>query len=446
MQLTARVAGQMSRAGLEAEDVVGVAVSGGSDSTALLMLLGQALPRMSLHVLHVDHRLREDSSHDAQRVRELCEHLALPCHVLQGRLSESKRMSPQERARELRYRLLDRAAAQLGCSAVATGHTADDQAETVLARLLRGCGTKGAAGIPRRRGLYVRPLLDCTRHELREWLSGRGVGWVDDPTNDVLRYERTWIRREVLPAMEARRPGAARALARHAGLAALDEDYIQSAAAAVYAGTARSPGGLLLSNDQLAGHPAVASRVVRMALTASGADAGGARVDEVLSLRDRRTGVVRAGAADVWRVGSGLAFVQAGAVSPVPAALPDNGQSDVPGWGLRVRVGRGPLPVEGWAWTCNLDDVRGGLTLRSRRPGERVPTRAGTRKVQDVLVDARIPRGLRDSAAVLAVGDSAVAVVGLTAPPQSGDVVVQANLLGSPLDAPAWLASPAPGP
>ena len=195
-------------------DHVLVACSGGGDSVALTRLLARLAPELgvSLAIASVDHGLRPEAAEEVAEVGRLAEALSLPFHPLRVRV-EPAGEGLQAAARRARYAALHRCAAERGAGKLAVGHTLEDQAETVLARLLRGAGLAGAAGIhPAREDGVVRPLIDCRRAELRAWLRARGVGWRDDPSNADPRFERVRIR-ALGPALEAIDPRALEHLA-----------------------------------------------------------------------------------------------------------------------------------------------------------------------------------------------------------------------------------------
>lgn len=402
--------------GVRPEDRLGVATSGGADSTALLHLLASA--RGDLHVLHVDHGLREDSPADAEFVERLADDLGLRCTVLRPRVDVRRGDSIEAVARRARYEALDAAADRLGLTWVATGHTRDDQAETALLGVLRG---RGAAGIAQVRGIFVRPLLDVSRADLRAWLTERGLAWREDPTNADVRFERNWVRHELMPALARRRPGVANAIARLAGRARADEQVLDALASEVFARASIDERGVLLPNDELAFVPrAIATRVVRKALWSLGADPSADVVSRIVPSDLRRR--VRCGDVVVQRVPEGIAFVADAAPAPEPLVL-DDGAVESASWGIRVRLG--PLSQEPWRWRTALP--AGRVAIRARVPGDRVQTAGGTRKVQDVLVDAKVPRPLRDLVPVVAVDDEPVAVVGLSSWPDEGTRVLDAE-------------------
>lgn len=178
---------------------IGVAVSGGSDSTALLLLLAGLARQVGLRVVAatVDHGLRAASADEAGQVADLCARLGVE-HAILTWTGWDQQGNLQDAARKARYDLLGQWARARGCDQVWLGHTADDQAETFLMRLARGSGVDGLAAMPEhseRDGLqWVRPLLGVSRAVLREYLHAQGQGWIDDPSNADPRFERIRFR------------------------------------------------------------------------------------------------------------------------------------------------------------------------------------------------------------------------------------------------------------
>ena len=206
-----------------------VALSGGSDSVALLALLHEAFATLGcrLFAAHVHHHLRGlDADADAAFCTELCRTLGVPLTVVHLDPSPPRGTSPEAWWRAERYRLLDAARESAGCAATATAHTLDDQAETVLLKLLRGAGPRGAAAIRRRRLTVVRPVLDLRRAELRDWLQSRGVTWREDATNLAGDRPRAWLRRHVVPLLETAYPRVLEQLGAFAQALAEDEAFM----------------------------------------------------------------------------------------------------------------------------------------------------------------------------------------------------------------------------
>jgi len=217
-----------------------LAVSGGPDSTALLVgadqLVKQGIRGWQLTVAHLDHALRETSEADASDVADRAASLGLPFRqerVDIAALARAERRSLEDAGRQARYRFLENVAAGAGAGAlIATAHTADDVAETILLRIARGSGLRGLRGIPPRRGRVIRPLLGERRASLRAALDSAGINYLDDPTNsDPAAADRNRIRAEVLPALEQLNPRAVEAILRLGGLAADDDDALDAMAA-----------------------------------------------------------------------------------------------------------------------------------------------------------------------------------------------------------------------
>jgi tRNA(Ile)-lysidine synthase len=216
-------------------------VSGGADSTALLCgaarLVADGARNWQLTIAHLDHGLRDGSSADVEHVSAAVASLGLPfrrTRVDVAALSRAEGRSLEDAGRQARYRFLEEVAAGLGPDAlIATAHTMDDLAETVLLRIARGSGLRGLRGIPVRRGRVVRPLLGERRARLTALLDGAGVNYLHDETNDdPAAADRNRIRLEVLPPLERINPHAVAAVARLATLAADDDQALDAVAAA----------------------------------------------------------------------------------------------------------------------------------------------------------------------------------------------------------------------
>ena len=187
-------------------DRVIAAVSGGADSMALLQFLLEYKDALGVGVeaVHVDHRMRADSARDAAFVAKFCQKNGVPLHAFAAAAPPAR--PSEEWCRELRYGFFETLAAP-GVK-IATAHTLSDQAETLLLRLARGAGVRGAAGIPAVRGCFVRPMLEVTKAEAEDFCRRRGLAWVTDESNFSDDYARNRLRRHAMPAIEAACPGA----------------------------------------------------------------------------------------------------------------------------------------------------------------------------------------------------------------------------------------------
>ena len=247
-----------------------LAVSGGPDSMALLTG-ASAVARergWNLHVGHLDHALRPDSAADAAFVADAATALGLPVTVRReavADLAAAEHRSPEDAGRLARYRFLEELAVGLGPVAlIATAHTADDAAETVLLRLARGGGLRGLRGIPARRGRVVRPLLTERRATLRAALDAAGIAYRVDPTNADPSYaQRNRVRAELLPALERLNPRAVEALLRFGRLAAEDDDLLDALARAELTRRRAVDGSIDWHGPP---HRALGRRVLRLAI------------------------------------------------------------------------------------------------------------------------------------------------------------------------------------
>ena len=214
-----------------------VALSGGSDSVALTFVLHDLAANGEFSVVglaHFNHHLRPTADRDEQFCRALAARIGLPIVVGGAEVREyaaSERLGIEEAARRARYAFLHRSAADMGADRIALGHTRDDQAETFLLKLIRGAGLTGLGGIYPRRDALVRPLLDVSRTELREYLGMRGESWVEDETNTALTNSRSRVRHRVIPELDAAYGGPTTAsIARAAGLAREDGGWLSELA------------------------------------------------------------------------------------------------------------------------------------------------------------------------------------------------------------------------
>jgi len=278
-----------------------VAVSGGGDSVALLHLLARLSPkrRPELVVAHLDHGLRRGSSADARFVARLAARMDLPCIALRAdvRAERRKDESLEEAARRVRRAFLVETALATGATRIATGHTLDDQAETILMRLARGAGpTALAAMAAAGPGPFVKPLLGFERKALRAWLAKRRLAFREDPSNADLAFDRNRVRRLVIPVLaEALNPAAARHLVEAAARLREDAAYLDALARAAFeTASARRGSALVIDAGPLAALPRpIAGRLARIALDEAGCDprrVSAKHVDALLALASATPG------------------------------------------------------------------------------------------------------------------------------------------------------------
>ena len=435
-------------------DAVLVGVSGGPDSVALLQLLREVGPslRLSLEVAHVDHGIRgRQGRDDCEFVRGMAARLSLPFHLARLDLGEAAdERGPgnfEARARERRYRFFAQVASERRMGKVAVGHNRDDQVETMLMWLLRGCGPEGLQGMPAARPLarspedagpavLIRPLLDVSREEILAFLESRGLDHREDPTNRDPRYLRNWLRGAVLPELRSRSDGALeRRLARLGGMLRSDHALLERQAAAAYPGVA--PGGALDRAGFLALDPEFRLRMARFWLRRELGTLrriGFAHVDAVTKLvsGDRPHGRVSLpGGWTAVRQYDAVRLIRrteaprrsvphaedSHAADSRPAdysyPLPLEGELTVPEAGVRVtawRSRRRELPEDPFEAVFDLSGLgrpEGRLHLRNPRPGDRFRPlgMAGRKKLKDLFIDRKAPRSRRRTAPLLVVGD-----------------------------------------
>lgn len=270
-------------------DTVLVGVSGGPDSMALLYLLMDIKDEygITLKIAHLNHGFRKEAAEEAEFVRERAVSLGLEAVIRfidVPSIKEREGLSSQEAAREARYAFFKESAGETGANKVALAHTSDDQAETVLIRLLRGSGPLGLSGIPpvreiKRQGsgvgslepLIIRPLIDCSRKEIEGYLSEKGIPFVTDSSNLKMDYMRNRVRMELIPFLEGYNPNIKETLVRTAELVHQDNQFLEMEGERAYEG-ARSKGEGARDTTTLDFkatkelHPAILSRVVRKAI------------------------------------------------------------------------------------------------------------------------------------------------------------------------------------
>jgi tRNA(Ile)-lysidine synthase len=383
-----------------------LAYSGGLDSSALLHLLLDIKKNWNLEIVlaHFNHRLRRHAGRDELFCRETARRLEIPIFVGSADVraaARSRGLSLEEAAREARYDFLGATADQVGAARIATGHTLNDQAETLLIRLLQGAGRRGLAGIhPRVEGRVIRPLLEVERQDLEEFLRERGGDYVLDETNLDRRFFRNRIRLDLLPLLvEEYNPEVVRLLARTADVLREEDgvlDKLAEAKAEKVFVSGRRPAGL--EARALARLPrGLARRLIRRFIQEEKGDLRNISfddVEDVLSLREFKE--KRLGRDVVFRREGGLIFRRPNA-QPLPSfSYRWDGQKPLrigfagPTFqARRVRPGSGGAIIfnDNRRVFLDLDKITLPLEVRTRRPGDRYrPLGApGSRKLKEVL-------------------------------------------------------------
>lgn len=409
-----------------------VALSGGSDSTALLCLLTDLLPALGAEVagvVHVHHQLRPTADRDAAFAEALARRLGHAVEVVRvdvaGRAAVEG-LSPEDAARRERYEALRAAASRFGATAIATGHTRDDQVETLLMKLARGAGLTGAGGVYPRHGDLVRPLLEASRAELRAELVARGESWVDDESNEDRAILRNRVRHAAVPVLaEVFGEGALDAMAASASLAQEDGQWLDALAAQAAASLLKDTAvGVALDRAGVAAlDPPLARRVLLLAMRRH-APAERIRAAHVEEAREVLAGLRRAAESPAgrWELSGANVVLLTNGPAACPefrAALPVPGSVTWPAGGVvsaQVAGFPGSATPAGDAAGSLETRVRlaEGLQVRTRQPGDVIRLRSGRKKLQDLFVDAKVPRWERDARPVVAdSSDTVVWVPGL---------------------------------
>ncbi len=413
---------------LPAGALVLCAVSGGADSMCLLHRLYCMAPEwgFSLACAHFNHNLRgSESLRDEEFVRSWCREHSVPFFNGSADVAaEAARAGRgiEETARVLRYDFLNQIAQQCGASRIATAHTANDNAETVLLHLVRGSGLPGLTGIPPRRGNVVRPLLTTTRAEVEEYCAINGLSWVEDSTNTDQTYTRNYLRHQVMPLLEQANPRVVETISSTANRLRTDNECLADLAEEAVAQARVTAEGIAISVQILNDLPrAVASRAVRRLLERSGGgkNCTSAHISAVLNLCRSAdpSGKVDLPDLKAQRIYGELVF------------LTGRGETDLPTATLVCEGKRVFYGMTGWSVTCrrtvcpeksfknpdtffvSSDKISGALVLRPRQTGDtiKLPGR-GTKAIKKLLIDEKIPSAERACLPVLADDAGVVAL------------------------------------
>jgi len=411
---------------LHPQDGVIVGFSGGADSVALLHVLFRlrALYDLRLTAVHVHHGLRGISAdEDLAFCRAFCERLGIPLRavfVQADEFAQAQHITVEEAGRVLRYQAFERIQREANAQKIAVAHHQNDQAETILMRIVRGTGAAGLRGIPFVRGGVIRPMLDLSRAEIEQYCADEGLRWRTDESNWDNRYTRNKIRNRILPMLEREmNPAAVTALAKMALLAEEDNALLDSLAEEAYA-DCRRDGGLDI-NGLLALPIAVKRRVVRLAA----GDAGGLRdvhfrhIDDILALTTGQTGksVCLPRGLCVCRTYDLLRFIQSEAEAEAFSYALSMGEAVyVPQLNQTVSLSEKETLRKNVRKLCtkriDCDRIKQGLQIRTRLPGDVIALPGGTKKLKKYWIDAKVPRAAREGAVLLADGNEIVWIAG----------------------------------
>jgi tRNA(Ile)-lysidine synthase len=412
------------------------AVSGGADSVVMLHILLELREeyRLAILVAHMDHGLRgQESRRDHDFVRDLAKRLGLQFVSRRLKKGELKGLgtSPQEAARLKRYAFFEEAARGFGAHRVALGHTSDDQAETVLMRLLKGSSLSGLAGIPPKRGIFIRPLIGTSRASIEEYARERGIFFVTDSTNLTVKYLRNRVRLELIPELAKEyNPSIKETLARTAAVLASDDDFIEKAAEKAFAGALveRKGGSITLERGKLKRfHRALSARAFLMAVRSLGMESELSSVHveaffEIMDSSRPNASISLPGGIKAKREYATMIIeaVKASESTFFEQTLAVPGIARLQGIGvIEAELVKPPKKFSGRADTAWFDydalSSLGPLIVRQARPGDRMAPfgMTGHRKLKDIFIDSKVPLATRKRTPVVTAGGEVLWVAGL---------------------------------
>ncbi len=423
-----------------------VGVSGGPDSVCLLSVL-HALSQelgLCLHIAHLDHMLRgQESAGEARFVADVAREFSLPATIEAidvAAYCRERGLAVQAGAREVRYHFFARVAAETGASRVATGHTADDQAETLLLRLLRGAGLSGLSGIPPVRDILIRPLIQTTKAEVLEYLHSKALTFATDSSNAKAVYARNRIRLDLLPVLKGINPRIVETLAAEASLLR-DEDEAAEAGIEDIQGNLiiRQNDRVTLDREKFTSQPmAWQRRLLRKAVEAAAGehvDLSYVQTEEALSFlssaQSGRRHNLPGGLVlerEYERLIISIESVSSGftrsVLIPGTIIIPEAGlqvQAVVSEGSSEERKTASEPAIDGleennhWQAHFDYDKINAKLQVRSRLDGDWFcPSGMGgkSKKLQDFFVDLKVPRRRRGVVPLLATDDAILWVVG----------------------------------
>jgi len=410
----------VSSSGLIEPGSAGVALlSGGADSTGLVAGLAAAVGPDRVVGLHLNYGLRADSDEDERSCRELCERLGVELVVRHPTLDEG---NVQARAREARYHAAEQLRAERAFDWIATGHSRTDLAETVIYRLATSPGRRALLALRPRAGAVVRPLLEISRERVREAVRQSGLPFRDDPTNVEPLYARNRIRNEVLPVLRQIGPAFEDVIAETQAELAEEAEALESIAEEALA-AAGAGSGPVVSAEGLRELPAairaLALRALAQRVAGRPVALGRQRVRQIWRLaQEPEGGVVELGGGFEARLEHGhvrFAFAEAESLEPARLAVP--GSCRFGGWEVRAEL-RASAPVPSSPDTAVLDPRalgEGPLVVRAWREGDRMRPLGlgGSKSLQDLFSDRKVPRSLRRRLPVVTAGERIAWIAGI---------------------------------
>jgi tRNA(Ile)-lysidine synthase len=418
-----------------------VAVSGGADSVCLLHILASLQLKLKLHIAHLNHQLRgADSDADAEYVADLARKLKIPATIEKRDVKgykEKQRLSPEEAAREVRYRFLAQVAQSIGAKRAAAGHTKDDHIETILMHLIRGSGTRGMRGLQpstlwqsgENSLIIIRPLLEISHEETEGYCRRHKITPRLDASNLSLSPLRNRVRQQLMPLLESYNPAIAEALLRTGRIADDDISFLDAVVAHFRDRVIKQEGeSLVLDKAEFGKFPPALKRYLLRAaverLLGSAKDVEMRHIEEMLSLANKPAG-------KRLNLPGGLVFAveyerylltsDPTTLSPLPELrgefpLKVPGKTSLPGWRVEAAIVEREEMGDEDDFTAYLDLAKSGdrLTIRARKRGDRFQPLglSQPKKLGEFMIDAKIPQAWRGRVPLVCSGEQILWVVG----------------------------------
>ncbi len=402
----------------EPGSVVGVGVSGGSDSMSLVHLLNSNKEDLDIDVvaINVDHCLREESAFDTAFVARFCRenHIRLfKFKVDCAQLAKTKKISIEAAAREGRYGVFDTLLKKGLVDKIATAHHISDQAETVLLHILRGSGLQGARGMSLVRDNYVRPFLYTEKYEINAYIYNNKIETVEDETNNDNRFQRNFIRNRVLPVIRQEWRNVDKTLASFASLCAEDDDYINKFA--LTDGIINDDLYVKIPLSYFNFSPSVVSRIVFKSLKMAGfqTDIEKKHINEILELYEKENGtrIDLPGGSKAIKEYEYIIITRQEKKTIVDEYKFKTGKTSIPNFGSIYIKKSVNLELKPNVHLVDTTKIPKNAVWRKRQEGDIITKfGGGTKKLKSFLNEKKVPARLRDSLPVLAVKNEVLVV------------------------------------
>ena len=407
-----------------------IGVSGGADSICLFHILKslQKEYNLKLTVAHINHGVRKEAKEDAKFVQSLCEEWGVHykehnCNIAQ--LSKQQKLSEEVVGRNERYGFFEEIRREYGGDKIAVAHTMNDQAETMLMRLIRGSGITGLGGIMAKRDIIIRPLLIISREDVESYCQDNGLEFKEDATNKMNIYTRNKLRLQVLPILKREfNPKVIESVSQAATQLQDTEDYLEMQTKVAYESvvTQYKNGYSVHIDSLLSFHKVIQSRVIRMAIEnhkGSLKDISYQNINDVLGLAYRQSG-------RSIDIGEKLLAIREHGEIRIIKEIKTQSFSVELGFGLNKIVecnkkielklldnGESKQRYEN-TYTKNIDydKINGSLKVRNRQSGDKILLKNGSKKLKDFLIDEKVPKTSRDDIIVIADDINIIWIVG----------------------------------